>query len=107
MPTEDYQSSPDERQDQTPTAEELRAAELAKTKQALLVAAAMQQTESQLANRLPTKTAPVQPPPTQVAPPPATPPPSQMQPPAPVQTTAMPTEATPPMLTSPERISAE
>lgn len=62
MAESDYQSSPDERADATPTADELQAAELAKTKQALLVAAAMQQSESQLPSRLPTQPAPVQPP---------------------------------------------
>lgn len=62
MAESDYQSSPDERTDQTPTPDELQAAEMAKTRQALLVAAAMQQSESQLPNRLPTQAAPVAPP---------------------------------------------
>lgn len=58
MADEDYQSSPNERADQTPTPEELQAAELAKTRQALLVSAAMQQGEAQLPSRLPTQPAP-------------------------------------------------
>ena len=53
MANED-QSSTDDRADQTPTPEELQAAELAKTRQALLVSAAMQQSEAQLPNALPT-----------------------------------------------------
>src|SRR5450830_1140270 len=60
-----------EMSDQTPTPEDLQAAELAKTKQALLVAHAMQQTEAQLAGRLPTQ--PTQPPPPAPVQPPGTP----------------------------------
>lgn len=76
MADNEDQSSTDESADQTPTPEELQAAELAKTRQALLVSAAMQQSEAQLPNALPTRAAPIAPPPppmTSTQPPPVAP----------------------------------
>jgi hypothetical protein len=83
MADDDYQSSPDERQDRGPTPEELQAAEMAKTAQTLQLVQAMNQTVAPLPMTLPTQAAPAGTPPpppmTATQPPPVAPvaPPSQ------------------------------